>query len=83
MTLYFTKRIRTPHGHINFYFNRMYTVEGVRYHVSCIDDKRKTHAFQLQELLGQWVFAHPGKCVLWIKKLEKEFEKAILESLAK
>jgi hypothetical protein len=81
MTPYFTKRIKTPHGHVNFYFNRLYTVEGIRYHVSCIDTKRKTHTFLLHELVGQWVFVNPAKCVLWIKKLEKEFEMAIQESL--
>jgi hypothetical protein len=83
MTPHFTKRIHTPNGYVNFFFNRIYTAEGIRYHVSCLDTKNKSHNFKMKELLGHWVLAHPSKCVLWIENIEIELEKAILESLAK
>jgi len=82
MTPYFTKRIQTFNGLINFYFNRIYTAEGIRYHVSCMDIRRKTHAFSMVEMLGQWIVAHNCKCPTWIKNLEKDLEQAILESIS-
>jgi hypothetical protein len=81
MTPYFTKRIQTFSGFINFYFNRIYTVEGIRYHVSCMDTRRKTHAFNMVEMLDQWIIAHNCKCPAWIKNLEQDLEQAILESI--
>jgi hypothetical protein len=83
MTLNFTKRVETQYGFVNFYFNRIYTVDGIRYHISCKDKKGKTYEFQLFEMLGQWIFTNNSKCPLWIKALEKDFERAILQSLAK
>jgi hypothetical protein len=82
MTPYFTKRILIKGEYVNFYFNRIYTADGIRYHVSCLDKKGKSHGFKMKELLGRWVLASPSKCVLWIKSLEVELERAILESLA-
>ena len=80
MTPYFTKRIRTLYGYINFYFNRIYTAEGVRYHISCMDTRRKTYAFNMVEMLGHWIVSHNSKCPNWIKNIEKELEQAIRES---
>jgi hypothetical protein len=82
MTPNFTKWIQTTNaGLVNFYFNRIYTAEGVRYHISCLDKKNRSHNLTMKELLGKWVIAHPSKCVLWIRSIEKEFEQAVLESL--
>jgi hypothetical protein len=83
MTPYFTQRIESPYGYINFYFNRIYTVDGVRYHISCKDVKGRSYAFEVMELVGHWIISHTSKCPLWIKKLEPQFEKAISKSLAK
>lgn len=83
MTPYFTERIETHHGYINFYFNRIYTAEGVRYHVSCFDKRQKVHAFIMKQLLGQWTLDHPSQCLLWIRNLEPEFVNAILKNQAK
>jgi hypothetical protein len=37
----------------------------------------------MAEIVERWIFTYPNKCPLWIKKLEKEFEEAILASLSK
>lgn len=81
MTPYFTKRIQTHNGFINFYFNRVYTAEGIRYHISCLDPRRKAHAFNMVEMLGQWIVSYNSKCPVWIKGLEDELEQAIRESM--
>jgi len=82
MTPYFTKRIQTQNGFVNFYFNRIYTVEGIRYHVSCFDKSSKVYMFNMAEIAGQWLLSHQSKVPQWIKKLGAELETAILESFA-
>jgi hypothetical protein len=82
MTPSFTKLIHIKDGYVNFYFNRIYTVDSIRYHVSCLDKRAKSYGFKMKELLGRWVLANPSKCVLWIKNHEAKLEKAILESLS-
>jgi hypothetical protein len=82
MSPYFTKRIETRYGAINFYFNRIYTVEGVRYHVSGVEKDKKVLIFTMKELLGIWHIANAISCPNWITALEPEFEKAILANLA-
>ena len=83
MTPYFTKRIKTPYGYINFYFNRVYTVEGVRYYISGNDNKRKAYMFDMAEVAGHWLIVYNTKVPAWIKSLQDDLEKAIKENLAK
>jgi hypothetical protein len=78
---YFTKRIKTDRGDLNFYFNRIYTAEGLRFHISVIDKDKKSHAFNVQEDNGKWFLVNAPNCPYWIADLEKQFEKAIIEHL--
>ena len=79
-TPYFTRLIDTLNGYIKFYFNRIHSVEGIRYHISCMDRRRKVYTFHMVEMLGQWIITPNSKSPIWIKSLEQEFEKAIRDS---
>ena len=78
---YFTSKLKTPLGILNFYFNRIFTAEGIRYHVSVIDHERKAHSFNMEETGEVWKLVNGSNCPDWITILEKEIEQAILKHL--
>jgi hypothetical protein len=77
---HFTKRIEVEGYFYSFYFNRIYTVEGVRYHVSVVDRNRKAHSFNMKKDEGKWVLANPRKYSGWIVKLESKLSDIIIEN---
>ena len=79
---HFTKLLHTKEGNVIFYFNRIYTVEGTRYHVSVMDTTRHSFAFNMQENRGTWKMVNTGSCPEWIIKLEPEISNAIIEHIA-
>ena len=82
MPPYFTKRIDTIQGYINFHFHRIYTIAGVRYHVSCVDKSYNVYMFSMVELLGQWQFTLNSQFPKWIESLESAFQSAIAENVS-
>lgn len=70
---YFTERMRTQLGYLNFYFNKLFTVEGTRYHVSVTDAQKKLHIFQLYKENKSWKILNKNDCPFWITELEPEF----------
>jgi hypothetical protein len=78
---HFTQRIRVPLGYFNFYFNRIYTIDGVLFHVSVIDNLKKLHMFNMTEFNGKWIIANPANCIQWIVVLENELSDAIIQHL--
>jgi hypothetical protein len=73
---YFTKNIQTQKGVLTFYFNRIYTVNGAKYHVSA-RDSTAAHYFMMAGGNEQWHFSDSTELPEWIIELEKELEKAI------
>jgi LEA14-like dessication related protein len=81
MIPYFTKRLEIENSYINLYFNRIYTAEGAKYHVSCIDPKsRKVISFYMTENWGKWAVVNSQNCPDWIQKLEPTFSEYILSN---
>ena len=80
MAPHFTRLIESQYGYIKFYFNRIHTVEGIRYHISCMNIRGQVYSFQMTEMLGQWIIVSNCKCPLWIKDLEDDLAKAIKEN---
>jgi hypothetical protein len=64
-----------------FFFNRIYTVDGVRYHVSVIDTERKSWFFGMQERGGKWQIINAPKVPDWIIDVEKQLELAIYNNM--
>jgi hypothetical protein len=78
---HFVKRMETQQGFLNFYFNRIYTADGPRYHVSVIDRHRKSHIFHMVELRDEYYLLNKKSCPHWIATMESKFEEAILQHL--
>jgi hypothetical protein len=72
----FTKNIQTQKGLITFYFNRIYTVNGVKYHVS-VRDNKTSYYFMMEGSDEQWNFLDDTPLPHWIIELEKELKNAI------
>src|SRR5947209_12620360 len=67
---HFTRLVKAPHGYTKFFFNRIHTVEGIQYHVSCMGPNRRVYSFQMAEILWQWHITPASKCPQWIKEME-------------
>lgn len=76
----FTKHIQTERGMIPFYFNRIYTVNGTKYHVT-VRDGKSTHYFMMGDGNGQWHFSDITFLPDWVMVLERKLEEAIIEHL--
>ena len=77
----FTTRIFIEEGfHAKFVFNGIYTVNGVRYHVSVTDINGQTYAFNMEEKNGKWTIIDGPKVPDWIVTLENKLEEAILKN---
>jgi hypothetical protein len=64
-----------------FFFNRIYTVAGVRYHVSVIDTERKSWFFNMQARNGKWQIINAPKVPDWIINVEMQLEEAIYSDM--
>lgn len=74
---HFTEKIRTEHGLLNFYFNRIFTINGTRFHVSVIDPQRKAHIFYLYKENFSWKILNIQDCPIWIAELETDLSATI------
>lgn len=75
---HFTRRLATEQGNLNFYFNRLYTAAGERYHVSVMDRGPNLQTFYMQELFGRWVLIKEEETPAWIVGLEKTLGEQIV-----
>lgn len=78
----FTKQIVVPLGFkAKFFFNRIYTVKSVYYHVSVIDKERRSYFFSMEEKNGEWKIIDAPQVPDWIMSAEKVLESTIFENL--
>lgn len=80
---FYTEKINTPQGRLNFYFNRIFTAEGDRYHISVIGKGGTMHAFNVYEAGDKWKLAHPVTCPQWIVEFEDEISRSIEQHKAR
>jgi hypothetical protein len=78
---HFTRTIRTQEGNLNFYFNRIFTAQGFRYHVSVLLKNKNIIAFRMQKENNRWYIDNPKDCPEWIVSLEPLFSDVIIENL--
>jgi len=76
---HFTKRLKTGFGHPEFFFNRIFSVAAVRYHVSVHDENRKVYFFNMDVKAGEWYISSSPKLPEWIMNLQSELSDAIVE----
>ena len=75
----FTKTIDTEYGNLNFYFNPIYTAEGVRYHVSAIAKDNSLKIFHLEPVGGSWRLVEKDSKQYWLIAIEQKLSEAILQ----
>jgi hypothetical protein len=76
---HFKKRFSTDFGKAEFFFNRLFTVRGIRYHISVCDDKRISCFFNMERKDGEWYIIEATEVPGWIMLLERELSKAIID----
>ena len=78
MIPHFTKRIEVGNEYVNFYFDRIYTIEGTRVYVSLIDkESRNVIMFIMCENEGRWSIIDPQNYSDWLIELEPRLSEII------
>ena len=54
-----------------FFFNKIHTANGIRYHVSVIDKGKRSCSFDREEKKGAWKIINAPKIPDWIMNIEK------------
>ena len=78
---HFSKRITSKEGDLNFYFNRIYTATGMRYHISVVDKNKKTHMCLMEKINEHWQIVDRNNCDELFLGTEPELRKAIVRHL--
>jgi hypothetical protein len=74
----FTTRIQTKDGAFQFYFNRIFTTNGVRYHISVMDRQNKSHVFYMELENGSWHLVDESRTPDWIVSVQSDLQLAII-----
>ena len=79
----FSKRVLIDEGFTpSFYFTKIYTIKGVRFHVSVIDLLDRAHNFNMVLKNLEWKIINGPEVPCWIMNVEQQLEEVILEHLA-
>ena len=66
-----------------FHFNRIYTVNGVCYHISVRTQGHISHYFMMEEDNGGWYFSDMALLPQWLIEMERQLEAAIIKDILK
>lgn len=78
MIPHFTKRIEVGNEYVNFYFDRIYTIEGTRVYVSFIDkESRNVVMFIMLKYEERWSIIDPQNHPDWLIELEPKLSEII------
>ena len=80
MTQHFHSSIATEKGVFNFYFNKVETTDGNRYHVSVIDRLGKAIIFLIHEINKEWLIIPAPEPPDWIMSLQEKLGEVIREN---
>ena len=78
---HFFKHLEYYKTYLNFYFNRIFTVEGDRFHISVVGTDKKAYSFLMQQKGISWHIVNPDNCPAWIVELEEKLSHTIIELL--
>ena len=77
----FTKRVTIEPGFDpEFHFTKIYTINGVRFHVS-VRDAELPYAFNMELKNLEWKIINAPEVPSWIINAEKQLEEIILENM--
>ena len=78
----FTKHVLVAQGfYPEFFFNKIHTATGLRYHVSVKDKENNPYFFDMEEKEGKWKIIDAPKVPDWIMNIEQKLENAIFENI--
>lgn len=84
MAPFFTSPIDSTEGEtLTFYFDRIFTVRGVRYSVSVYITHSPLYHFLMESKKDGWYFSDSTLLPDWIRVLEKNLGQAIEENVSK
>ena len=75
----FSKTIQTEKGIMNFYFNRVYTPDGARYHVSAMAKNNRAVICYMEQRGDEWHLVMRDANAPWLTEIENELSRAIRE----
>ncbi|MGZ5190106.1 MAG: hypothetical protein ACXWCZ_03745 [Flavisolibacter sp.] len=75
---HFMERLNTPVGHLTFYFNRIYTAEGTRYHMS-VNCQGKMISFNMQLNGANWELVKTENCPPWLSEMQMPLSETIFK----
>jgi len=75
---HFKELIETEYGVGTIYFNRIYTVDGINYHVS-VRNGFASHYFMMHDVADKRNFFNIEKKPDWIISVKEELENAIVK----
>ncbi|MGZ5190260.1 MAG: hypothetical protein ACXWCZ_04525 [Flavisolibacter sp.] len=75
---HFMKRMETSLGHLSFYFNRIFTAEGLRYHVS-VRVRGEALAFNMHLVDTKWELVNSTNCPEWLNEMQPKLSETIIE----
>ena len=77
----FTKRILVEGGFtLAFFFTKIYSMRGVRFHICVIDIEDRAHNFNMELKNLEWKIIDAPKVADWIINVEPSFQQAVLEN---
>ena len=79
----FRKRIRIDDNYPEFFFNKIYTVIGIKYHLSVLDINQIPHFFYMEEVVSEFRLMEASKLPQWIQNAEQKLSLAIIDNAAK
>ena len=78
----FSKRVLIDAGFSPaFFFSKIYTMNGVRFHVSVIDLLNRTHHFNMILKNSEWKIINAPEIPSWIMNVEKQLQEVVLENM--
>ena len=78
----FSKRVTIEPGfEPEFHFTKIYTIQGVRFHVSVIDKEGQAWAFNMVLKDLGWIIINAPQVPSWIMDIEKELHEIILDNV--
>jgi hypothetical protein len=75
--MHFARNLETSQGRLNFYFNKIFTATGERFHISVMVKNKSIGILMDRDEEGNWQMINKETCPEWILQLEKKLQTVI------
>ena len=78
----FSKRISIEPGfEPEFHFAKIYTIQGVRFHVSVVDKEGQAWAFNMVLKELEWIIINGPQVPCWVMDKEEQLQEIIIDNM--